>query len=181
MINWIKKQWLLLVTGAFTLAGIFAILTIVKPEWFAPLAATFTGSGVTIATIGLALSTSWLVYVTFLTLKENQKQREENEQIRNEERKIEISLRIRKWAEDSIEILITWSPAFKLLKIRHLSALSDANKLGNVELLELVKKVVNKYLELRKSMEKPNITLESVKPIIDDLIDNLSQIIDVTG
>lgn len=71
--NWIKNNWLLIVVSVFTLFGILALFVFLMPEQLSLLNKVFTGSGVTIATIGLAVSTSWLVYVTFLSVMESKR------------------------------------------------------------------------------------------------------------
>jgi hypothetical protein len=156
VIAWLKKHWFLLFIGFFNLVGVVGLLAIAKSEWFSFLAAEFTGSGTTIATIGLALSTSWLVYVTYRLVRENQQQRDDNERIRKEDRQREISLRIREWAEDSFRLLcmIDTEKTFdmKLLhNIYHFITLKGLAINKNLEILQRnteLDKLIDKALKL---------------------------------
>jgi len=109
MKNWLEAHRVLSLTLAFTVVCVLTVLAINDPAHFKSLAEAFTGSGTTIATIGLALSTSWLVYVTFRNLRENQIIRRADIELRTKQRVFDEYLlvleQICNWAQDAIKTL----------------------------------------------------------------------------
>lgn len=87
---------MLIIAVAATIFTLLAIVVIVKYEWFPFLAKSFSGSGVTVATIILATATFWLVFATSKIVDSNnaQEKRDRKERLLNE---------IIDWAEDVAE------------------------------------------------------------------------------
>lgn len=153
------------------------------------------------AEILVAIGTALLAFATWelgrITVKENRETRDLNERIRKEERQGEISLRIRKWAEDAIkQITIMPRPPggatifwysddilerFQFIDVGFVGALMDANRLDSEILRTLITNVGSEMSKLIDIIKSKKFTLEQREASLIIIKDNLCKILSISG
>lgn len=91
-------NWILLFAVIATIFAVLAIVVIAFPNYVPPLTKVFTGSGITVSTILLALATFWLVYATTKIVDSNK----EEEKRDRKERYLDEIIRWLKGIENNI-------------------------------------------------------------------------------